>query len=267
MLGRPSGKNPPPTEIVHCPLEQHIPQRSCIDCKGLQQSTQPAGMSGNVDIQLLGDDGGYCCWTQSLACPTANSLIWLQEEIVAWVRRRSSAFSRGRSRFRGVSGQAGHWEARIGTFGNRKNARPPSPLSSWQSERHITNLSLPARSAFGSVRPSSCACRCRLNRAPHIGPGGAIWAKKDISKAVDCSKRWVCAKVSFGIHETEEEAAQQYDRALIVEKGRAAKTNYPITTYDEEVQAFEAFVAARWGVLPASLKWREVKGSLGNLIQ
>jgi hypothetical protein len=46
-----------------------------------------------------------------------------QEEIVAWVRRRSSAFSRGRSRFRGVSGQAGHWEARIGTFGDRKNVR------------------------------------------------------------------------------------------------------------------------------------------------
>ena len=41
---------------------------------------------------------------------------------MAWVRRRSSAFSRGRSRFRGVSGQAGHWEARIGTFGGRKNA-------------------------------------------------------------------------------------------------------------------------------------------------
>ena len=49
----------------------------------------------------------------------------MQEEIVAWVRRRSSAFSRGRSRFRGVSGQAGHWEARIGTFGDRKNVREP----------------------------------------------------------------------------------------------------------------------------------------------
>ncbi len=49
----------------------------------------------------------------------------VQEEIVAWVRRRSSAFSRGRSRFRGVSGQAGHWEARIGTFGDRKNVRFP----------------------------------------------------------------------------------------------------------------------------------------------
>ena len=47
----------------------------------------------------------------------------VQEEIVAWVRRRSSAFSRGRSRFRGVSGQQGRWEARIGTFAGRKNAR------------------------------------------------------------------------------------------------------------------------------------------------
>ena len=45
---------------------------------------------------------------------------------MAWVRRRSSAFSRGRSRFRGVSGQAGHWEARIGTFGDRKNVGDPT---------------------------------------------------------------------------------------------------------------------------------------------
>lgn len=52
-------------------------------------------------------------------------------------------------------------------------------------------------------------------------------------------------QVSFGIHETEEEAARQYDRALIVEKGRAAKTNFPLQVYDDEVIAFEGFVAAR----------------------
>ena len=40
---------------------------------------------------------------------------------MAYVRRKSSAFTRGKSRFRGVSGQAGRWEARIGTFGGRKN--------------------------------------------------------------------------------------------------------------------------------------------------
>ena len=40
---------------------------------------------------------------------------------MAFVRRRSAAFSRGRSAFRGVSGQAGRWEARIGGFGGKKN--------------------------------------------------------------------------------------------------------------------------------------------------
>lgn len=43
--------------------------------------------------------------------------------MVAYVRRRSSAFSRGKSRFRGVSGHNGRWEARIGAFGGRKNVR------------------------------------------------------------------------------------------------------------------------------------------------
>ena len=47
----------------------------------------------------------------------------VQEEIVAYVRRKSSAFTRGKSRFRGVSGHNGRWEARIGAFGGRKNAR------------------------------------------------------------------------------------------------------------------------------------------------
>ncbi len=51
--------------------------------------------------------------------------------------------------------------------------------------------------------------------------------------------------MSFGIHETEEEAARQYDRALIVEKGRAAKTNFPIVLYEEEVAYFETSIAAR----------------------
>ena len=52
-------------------------------------------------------------------------------------------------------------------------------------------------------------------------------------------------QVSFGIHETEEEAARQYDRALIVEKGRAAKTNFPIVLYEEEVAYSESSIGAR----------------------
>ena len=44
-----------------------------------------------------------------------------QDEVVAHVRRRSNAFSRGKSKYRGVSGHNGRWEARIGSFGGRKN--------------------------------------------------------------------------------------------------------------------------------------------------
>lgn len=42
---------------------------------------------------------------------------------MAYVRRKSSAFTRGKSRYRGVSGHSGRWEARIGTYGGRKNVR------------------------------------------------------------------------------------------------------------------------------------------------
>ncbi len=51
--------------------------------------------------------------------------------------------------------------------------------------------------------------------------------------------------MSFGIWETEERAARQYDRALIVEKGRAAKTNFPLATYEAEVVQFEAILRER----------------------
>ena len=46
-----------------------------------------------------------------------------EEEVVAYIRRRSTAFSRGKSKYRGVSGQTGRWEARIGSFRGRKNVR------------------------------------------------------------------------------------------------------------------------------------------------
>jgi hypothetical protein len=41
------------------------------------------------------------------------------------------------------------------------------------------------------------------------------------------------------VFETEEGAARQYDRALILEKGRTAKTNFPIRDYDAEATEYE----------------------------
>ena len=46
------------------------------------------------------------------------------------------------------------------------------------------------------------------------------------------------AQVSFGVHKSETDAARQYDRALIIVKGRLAKTNFPIANYDAEVAAY-----------------------------
>ena len=48
----------------------------------------------------------------------------MQDEVISWVRRRSNAFARGKSKFRGVSGRVGRWETRIGSFGGMKNVKP-----------------------------------------------------------------------------------------------------------------------------------------------
>jgi len=53
-------------------------------------------------------------------------------------------------------------------------------------------------------------------------------------------------QVSFGVHEEEESAARQYDRALLIEKGRAAKTNFPLPDYEKESKEFEEFVVERY---------------------
>lgn len=52
-------------------------------------------------------------------------------------------------------------------------------------------------------------------------------------------------KVSFGIFETEEQAARQYDRALVIEKGRSAKTNFPLCHYEAEVEQYKAMLRDR----------------------
>ena len=42
-----------------------------------------------------------------------------------------------------------------------------------------------------------------------------------------------------------------YDRAIIVERGRGAKTNFPLHDYEQEIAAFEIFMETRcvWNAL------------------
>ena len=57
--------------------------------------------------------------------------------------------------------------------------------------------------------------------------------------------RGAIPQVSFGVHKTEQEAARQYDRALIIVKGRLAKTNFPMADYEREVETYESYVLER----------------------
>lgn len=61
---------------------------------------------------------------------------------------------------------------------------------------------------------------------------------------------WHALQVSVGVHETEEEAARQYDRALIVEKGRSAKTNFPMSEYDQEMRRYNEYLTVKYAAFP-----------------
>ena len=64
-------------------------------------------------------------------------LLFVQEEVISWVRRRSNAFARGKSRFRGVSGREGRWETRIGSFAGLKNVRACTLLETAAESFHV----------------------------------------------------------------------------------------------------------------------------------
>ena len=64
-------------------------------------------------------------------------------------------------------------------------------------------------------------------------------------RAPQCKWRIAATQVSFGVHKSEQDAARQYDRALIIVKGRLAKTNFPMTDYEAEVKTFEAYLLSR----------------------
>ena len=108
--------------------------------------------------------------------------------VVAHVRRRSTAFARGRSPFRGVSGEEGRWEARIGALFGRKNVRKFSILS----------FSFLFFRLFSQPRPLSLSLSLSLE----------IKYRKNEND-----------QVSLGVYGSEDDAAKAYDRALIMEKG------------------------------------------------
>ena len=137
--------------------------------------------------------------------------------MISYVRRRSNAFSRGKSQYRGVSGREGRWETRIGTFAGLKNVR-----SVWA----VIGIHFSCfRTSYANAIQFQCSARCTW-----------VWEPQRMHLEV---------QVSFGVHDEEQRAARMYDRAIILEKGRAAKTNFPLADYDRETAEVEAFIATR----------------------
>ncbi|KAI3433834.1 hypothetical protein D9Q98_003637 [Chlorella vulgaris] len=186
-------------EVVVVQQFRGVSRHSLLASLSLQSACFPPVHWSALDVVVL-EDAAHAYDLAALACKGLDAQInfspdeyaqqlqeiagYTRDEVVAYVRRRSSAFSRGKSRFRGVSGHNGRWEARIGSFNGRKN-------------------------------------------------------------------------VSFGVFETEEGAARQYDRALILEKGRTAKTNFPIRDYDAEATEYETHLMRTCGATTGPAAQRE----------
>ncbi len=106
--------------------------------------------------------------------------------------------------------------------------------------------------------PQQRLCKGRLPLPGRVGQGGALGdahrllrrheerarllqgSAKTVLTPLLTSLVHLC-QVSFGVHSNEERAARMYDRAMIIEKGRAAKTNFSLADYEAEVAQYKAF--------------------------
>ena len=62
--------------------------------------------------------------------------------------------------------------------------------------------------------------------------------------------------LSLGDHETEQEAARAFDRALLHKQGRQAKTNFPLAEYESEMEHLQGGWVNGWvkpKLLPAAV--------------
>lgn len=107
-----------------------------------------------------------------------------QDELVAHIRRHSNAFARGRSRYRGVSGRPGRWEARIGCFLGKKNvsfgvfeaeSEAARQVRAWRAGRRgvrpdgLLRQELAARPGWQRPRGSVVEVAVRLRQVVFIG--------------------------------------------------------------------------------------------------
>ena len=92
--------------------------------------------------------------------------------------------------------------------------------------------------------PFSLICQHLLtSRFSPIFFSACVWVRIAFSLFF-CARARSCEQnVSFGAYENEEEAARQYDRALIIQRGKSAKTNFNVFLYQTEIMEYEKFVS------------------------
>ena len=143
--GRPRGTTKPPTPKKAAPVGPPPPTQSSAD-RGVSRHRSTRRWEASIwlagrqvylggfeeeedaarayDVAALAVRGARAPTNFDPSCYSAD-LATLSgappTDVVAHLRRRSAAFARGRSPFRGVSGGEGRWEARIGVLRGRKN--------------------------------------------------------------------------------------------------------------------------------------------------
>jgi AP2-like factor (euAP2 lineage) len=178
------------------------------------------------DVVVLKTRGADRCQTNfpineyASVIPYLNSVT--RDELVLLLRRRSKGFSRGSSKYIGVTKhKCGKWEARISnsnkSMNNVKNKRKDHKTAI----EHESNSPL-KQSTSDDPSPSTAS-------ASDVTP--ATPPQTQAAAAATSTRKYTY----LGLYETELEAARVHDRAAVALFGLHAHTNFDVCSYREEL--------------------------------
>ncbi|KAK8662093.1 hypothetical protein V6N13_091681 [Hibiscus sabdariffa] len=151
-----------------------------------------------------------------------------KEEYLASLRRRSSGFSRGVSKYRGVARHHhnGRWEARIGRVFGNKYLYLGTFKSKMLSDKRVAPPN--AYVVPSGTAPIDTLCR----RVPSI-----MLFNGGLNNLLSCLRSpTISRKNNVLYNDTQEEAAAAYDMAALEHRGTNAVTNFDISRYIDRLK-------------------------------